>query len=391
MKQVNVVLVGIGGYGEIYVEEIFNSTNPLINLVGAVEPYPERSRYYDEFKKRNIPIYCSMKDFFKQNSADLTVISTPLFLHTEHIVEALNNNSNVLCEKPLCSDVNDIEIIRSAQIKSGKFVYIGYQWSYSDAITSLKRDIVGKKFGKLIEMKTLVLRPVNRSYFTRGVGWAGKIKTSDGKFVYDSIANNSAAHYLFNMLYVATDNDKVIPENLSAELLRANEIENFDVSKINFTLNDAKVCFIAAHPVEKRLEPVFEYRFEKGIVYYSCFKTDEACSLLSHEYNDYGNIVAVMNDGSKKVYGDPMADSCNKLHIAVKDAANGICEEGPCGIDISSTHTRLINKIQSLFDIRDVKEDYLKVKDNILYVDGLFEKALECYKKTDASIAEFAL
>lgn len=391
MRQVDVVLVGIGGYGEVYAHEIFMTENPLINLVGAVEPYPERSRYYEEFKKRGIPVYPDISEFFRKHSAELTVISTPIFLHTQHIVEALKNNSNVLCEKPLCADEKDVEIIRNAQKESGKFVYIGYQWSYSDAIMSLKEDVDNKKFGELLEMKTLVLRPAKREYFTRGVGWAGKIKTADGRFVYDSIANNSAAHFLFNMLHMVSDeNTFANPENLSAELLRVNDIENFDATKINFMLDKTKVCFVAAHPVEYRVEPVFEYKFEKATVYYSCLETNEAYNLLPKEYTEFGNIVAIMDDGSKKVYGDPLADSCKKLRVAAEDASMGLCKEGVCGINVSAIHTKLINKIQNSFNIYDVKEDYLKEKEDVIYADGLFEKMVDCYKNTEDSIMGFA-
>lgn len=391
MKQVNVLLVGIGGYGEIYVEDIFKTSNPMINLVGAVEPFPDKCSYYEEFKNRNIPIYATISGFFEEHSADLTVISTPIFLHTEHIIEALKNNSNVLCEKPLCADEKDIDLIRSAQKKSGKFVYIGYQWSYSDAITNLKEDINNKKFGELVEMKTLVLRPRNREYFGRGIGWAGKIKTSDGRFVFDSIANNSAAHYLFNMIYIMTEeSESTKPENITAELLRANDIENFDACKIDFTIKGASVCFIAAHPVEKAIEPIFEYKFTNGAIYYSCDKINEEYNLLPKEYTDYGKIVAIMNDGSKIVYGDPMADWCKKLHIATEDAAKGLCKEGICGIEVSSIHTKLINKIQKSFDIYGIKQTYLEEKEDLLYVNGLFEKAVDCYKEIEDSIMCFA-
>ena len=390
MKQVNVLLVGIGGYGEIYVEDIFKSSNSMINLVGAVDPYPEKCRYYEEFHKRNIPIYSTISDFFKEHSADLTVISTPIFLHTEHIIDALKYNSNVLCEKPLCADEKDIKLIRNAQKESGKFVYIGYQWSYSDAIIKLKEDINSKKLGKLIEMKTLVLRPRTREYFGRGIGWAGKIKTSDGRFVFDSIANNSAAHYLFNMIYIMLEeSENYGPENITAELLRANDIENFDACKINFTIKGANACFIAAHPVEKAIEPIFEYKFTNGTVYYSCDKINEEHNLFPKEYTQYGNIVAIMNDGSIVVYGDPMADWCKKLHMSVEDAANGLCKEGVCGVGISSTHTKLINKVQNSFDIYNIKKSYLKEKEDLLYVDGLFEKAVDCYKGKDNSIMFF--
>lgn len=391
MKQVNIVLIGIGGYGETYVKDILESSNPIINLVGAVDPYPEKCKHYAELKRKDIPIYSDICDFFKNHSADLTVISTPIFLHTEHIIEALKYNSNVLCEKPLCADEKDIELICNAQKKSGKFVYIGYQWSYSGAITKLKEDINNKKFGELIKMKTLVLRPRTRAYFERGIGWAGKIKTTDGKLVFDSIANNSAAHFLFNMIYImSNENVYYSPEHISAELLRANNIENFDVCKIDFTIKDAKASFIAAHPIEKAVNPIFEYKFTNGTIYYSWDKTSDEYKLLPEKYVEYGNIVAIMNDGSKIVYGDPMADSCKKLHVAIEDTANGLCKEGICGVGVTSIHTKLINKIQNSFNIHSVKKSYLKEKEDLLYVDGLFEKAINCYKGTDDSIMCFA-
>jgi len=331
-----------------------------------------------------------MKDFFAEHSVDLTVIATPIFLHTEHILEALKNKSNVLCEKPLCADEKDIDLLHEAEKNGGKFVYIGYQWSYSDAITCLKNDVQNKKLGDLLEAKTLVLRPRTRDYFERGTGWAGKIKTADGRWVYDSVANNAAAHYLFNMLYIMDSGNGVTIDNISAELLRANEIENFDTSKIDFTVNGAKMCFIAAHPVKSGIEPIFEYRFSKGTVYYSSKKTDECYELFPKEYTEYGKIVAIMNDGSKKIYGNPMADQCKKLHIAARDAVCGEYKKPICGIEASAIHTRLINTVQKNFQIYNVKQPLLMGTDNLVYADGLFLKAVECYKNTDDSIMDFA-
>ncbi|MBQ6937328.1 MAG: Gfo/Idh/MocA family oxidoreductase, partial [Clostridia bacterium] len=352
MKKINVLLVGIGGYGALFVEEILNNTNPLIELVGVVDPFPERCYLLEKLKSENVQIFSDMESFFKENTADLAVISTPIFLHTKHILSALNNGCNALCEKPLCSDEKDIEILKEAQKKSGKFIYIGYQWSYSEPITKLKEDVASGKFGELKEMKTLILRPRDRDYFGRGVGWAGKICTADGKKVYDSVANNSAAHYLFNMLFVmGQDKEAAKYTDVTAELLRANDIENFDVSKIQFKINGKTATFIAAHPVNKGVEPIFEYRFEKGTVYYSSKMTDNAMALMPEGYTEYGNITALMNSGEKIVYGNPMANSCRKLHMAVDAILEGKTDDGPCGIDAAAIHTRMINQIQEEFSI----------------------------------------
>lgn len=392
MKQVNVVLVGIGGYGGTMVDEFVNRPAPAMKLVGVVDPYPERCSYLEELKQLNVPICADMDEFYKSYSADLAVISTPIFLHTQHILTALKNGSNVLCEKPLCSDAKDIGIIMEAKAQANKFVYIGYQWAYSDAITNLKNDIAEGKLGKLLEMKTLILRPRNLDYFNRGIGWAGKIKTNDGRLVYDSVANNSAAHYLFNMLFVMGDYGFAAePSDISAELMRANKIENFDFSKIQFKINGADACFIAAHPVNKQIEPIFEYKFENATVYYSNENNENAYTLFPKEYAEYGNIVAIYNNGEKVIYGNPGAteDLCKKLHDAVKAIADGKNDDGPCGVEATAVHTRMINEIQEKFPIVDIKESVRRIEDGLLYAEGLFERTIECYKDLTKDFADF--
>lgn len=391
MKSAKVVLVGIGGYGGTFARELMNNPREIIKLAGVVDPFPENCCVIDKIKEKNVPIYKSMEDFYSENSADLAVIATPIFLHTQNILTALQNGSNVICEKPLCSDEADIEVLLKAQEKAGKFVYIGYQWSFSDAVTRLKEDILKGKFGKLIEMKTLILRPRNKEYFARGVGWAGKIKMPDGTAVYDSVANNSAAHYLFNMQFLMAPYEKAAEAvDIKAELFRANDIENFDTSKIQFSFKDGgKATFIAAHPVNKTIEPICEYIFEKGSVYYSVNPVDISLGLLPPEYTQFGEITAFMSDGETVVYGNPMADSCRKMYVAAEAAIKNDMSDGPCGISATGEHTRLINYIQKNFEIKNISPELLKEENGFLYADGLFEETVLCYKDTDRSLLHF--
>jgi len=392
MKQVNVVLVGIGGYGGTMVDEFVNRPTSSMKLVGVVDPYPERCAFLENLKEMNVPFYSDMGEFYASGSAELAVISTPIFLHTQHILTALENGSNVLCEKPLCSDAKDIDVIMETKAKTGKFVYIGYQWAYSDAITSLKKDISDGKLGKVVEMKTLILRPRSLEYFNRGIGWAGKIKTDDGRLVYDSVANNSAAHYLFNMLFVMGDYGiSAEPTDITAELMRANKIENFDFSKIKFKIDGADACFIAAHPVNQTIEPIFEYTFENATVYYSNEVNNNTNSMFPEEYTEYGDIVAIFKDGKKVNYGNPglEEDACKKLHDAVRAIEEGRTDDGPCGVEATAVHTRMINEIQEKFPIIDIKESVRRIEDGFLYAEGLFERTIECYKDLTKDFADF--
>ena len=183
-------------------------------------------------------------------------------------------------------------------------------------------------------------------------------------------------------------------ENIKAELMRANNIDNFDTSKIDFTMNGVKASFVAAHPVNRGVEPVFEYRFSNATVYYSSGVLPLGNGILPDEYTQFGNIVAVFDNGKKINYGNPMDGECHrgecrKFEIAVNDVINGAPENFICGVDSTSVHTRLINTIQKNFEITDIDNKYLKEENNVLYAEGLFESAVECYKNPVNRLSDF--
>ena len=271
--KVRVVLVGIGGYGSIYVNEVLRpETLDMVELVGIVDPFPASCRRLDELKALAGEPYSDLADFYKEKKADLAVISTPIQFHTENIITALENGSDVLCEKPLCGDVRDVSKLLEAEKESGHFVHIGYQWSHSEAIEALKKDVIAGVYGEPLSLKTLILWPRDRRYFKRGTGWAGKIRAADGSLIYDSVANNAAAHYLHNMFYVTGANlDESRPvSSVDAELYRTNDIENFDTAIIRCKLQGgADATFIASHSINKAQNPMFDYKFTGGRITYT--------------------------------------------------------------------------------------------------------------------------
>ena len=272
-----------------------------------------------------------------------------------------------MCEKPLSGVSSDAEIIEEEAKKQGKFVMTGYQWSYSDAILGLKRDILEGKLGKPIFLKTMILWPRNTDYFKRGSGWAGKIKAPDGTIINDSVAANATAHYLHNMLFITGKEYKCSEAvNIKADLLRVNDIENFDTAVISFDLDiGGKGLFIASHTTEKSVNPIFEYRFERAVVRY-----DE---------ND-GMIRADFNDGTTKEYGRPSTDVHTKK---IYDAING-CRQSNyrpvCTPYTAAGHVRCIEAVQRE-KILTPKMHLVKNNNGFYYIEGLGEILAECYEK----------
>ena len=366
--KVNVVLVGIGGFGLIHLKEALEGkTKDLINITGVVEPYPQFCPKIDDVKARNIPIYATLDEFYKEHNADLAVLSTPIQFHAEQIMYCMKHGANVLCEKPLCADEKDIERISEVMKETGKFLLIGYQWSTSKTILKIKKDIMDGIYGELKSMKTLVLWPRNESYFKRTTGWAGKKYTTDGVAIFDSIANNACAHYLHNMFFLLGDTmgTSKMPVAIKAELARANNIENFDTSVINFTFdNGAEGYFIASHDTDKLIDPIFSYEFEKG-------------KIVTPTNAQSGDLVGELNDGTVINYGkaDP-STNCYKLEVAVRLCMGEKIDY--CGLEGASVQTKVINYIQKNCEIYTFKNKH--IVNGVMVVDGLTELLEDIYE-----------
>lgn len=267
MRKVRVYLVGVGGYGSLYAEALLRRQQAgFVEIVGATDPHGEAVSAR-ELKTAGVPFYENMHDFYSRQSADLCIISTPIYCHREHVSIALQYGSNVLCEKPAAGSTEEVEEMIQKQQRSGKFVAIGFQRSFSDAVLKMKQDILSGNWGAPQSLKTITMFPRPINYFSLR-SWAGKRYTIDGKPVMDSIANNAAAHMLHHMLFCLGRqlDTSAIGTLEEAELYRANEIETFDTVCARFSVNGIPVNYYAAHPVEKEVRPTFEFHFENGLI-----------------------------------------------------------------------------------------------------------------------------
>ncbi len=141
MTLVNVVLVGIGGYGARYVAALGGLSEA--RLVAVVDPAAEATEHWAALQARGVRKYDSLGDFLGSGRrADLAVISSPIAFHQEQSCLALQAGINVLCEKPISATVQEALRMIGARDASGRFLEIGYQWSFSPAIRRLKADIL---------------------------------------------------------------------------------------------------------------------------------------------------------------------------------------------------------------------------------------------------------
>ncbi len=360
---IDVLLVAIGGYGRLYVQALRESLdNGATRISAVVDPLAEKSPEWPALKEAGIPLFNTIEEYLQAGgNADLAVISSPIAFHADQACAALEAGMNVLCEKPLAALAADAQRMIETSQATGNFLEIGYQWSFSPSIQQLKADILVGRFGAPREMRTWIAVQRDSSYFARN-DWGGRIKDDQGRYVYDSPANNATAHYLHNMLYLLGDaiDSAAMPTAVTGECYRGHKIENFDVACCQIDTNrDVDVFFYTTHCVRGGHGPYFHFEFDDALV----------------TRNENGEVVARLKNGNEINYGIPDNGAEYKLQHCLDRCRAADGGSTICGAEAALAQTLCINALQQM-PIHDLTAPYAKEKQNgdrgvLTYVPGL--------------------
>jgi len=376
-ETVNVVLIGIAGYGETYVDALLNHAQGRnIRLAAAVDPFPERCGRLALLREHGIRVYPRLEDFYRHETADLVINATPIHLHRPLTCAALAHGSHVLCEKPLAATIQEALEMRAESRRAKRFTAIGYQWSFCDAVQALKKDVMAGVLGRPRRLKTFVSWPRTAKYYHRN-NWAGALKTGRGEWVLDSPLNNATAHYLHNMLYTlgTAPDAAATPADIQAELYRANRIENCDTAMLRCrTTGGTEILFYTSHAVPTVIGPVLEYEFENAVVTYDASGDNQAGGK---------RFSASFRDGRIRDYGNPDDTAWNKLWQSAECVRTGAAPV--CGIEACIPHTLCVNGAQvSTGGATDFPEGAIRRQsqpdgDSLTWVEGLQDVMRRCY------------
>ncbi len=362
MKQTQLVLVGIGGYARLYVEKLLNDDLPGVCIAAMVDPMAEKAPHWPTLQRAGVPVFDSLPAFWSAGiPADLAVISTPIALHAEQSCALLEAGINVLCEKPMAATVADARKMQAARDASGKFLEIGYQWSFSQAMQSLKTDILAGHFGAPRRFATRIAWPRTNAYYGRNA-WAGCKYDPQGRPVFDSPANNATAHHLHNMLFLLgpTMASAAMPTAITAECYRANPIDNFDAVCCRIETREApEIIFFSAHCVDKHNDPMFRFEFDDAVV----------------ALGESREIITRFKDGREKRYGNPDQNHLLKLETCLAHC----CSTGPvvefCGPEAALAQVQCIAAMQQTqitdFPPHLVQQMVWEENEILTYVPGL--------------------
>ena len=343
--KIKVLIVGAGGYGSGYVRAL-TSRDYGAEIAGVVDVMENVNVVCPQIDEHRIPVYRTLADFYKEHTADLAILASPIHLHTPMSIECMKNGSNVLCEKPLCLTTEEIESLDKCCLETGKFLAVGYQMNYRSDVQALKKDILSGKFGSPLRAKCLHTYRRGSIYYARN-NWAGRISVN-GHEVFDSPFTNACAHN-FQLLTFLFGKDAESACNITgvkAEMYRGNEnVENYDIACMRFSTDiGADILYYTAHPISSEVfGPYARIEFEKAVV----------------EYGVDHRITARMATGEVIDYGEADLDAYHyKLENVIACIKKG--KTPACTTKSEFGHVRAVRMVQAL-PIEDIDKSHVDI------------------------------
>lgn len=374
-SNVKAALVGAGGYGSFYLRAFAEGGKAhQLQLVGVVDPTISGSQVEAALQRAQIPIYRELTNLVQTEPVQLVVIAAPIHFHPVYTQTALAHGAHVLCEKPLCATLQEATQMLDAQRRAGRFVAVGYQWSFSAAIQALKADMLAGHLGAPRRAKAIVLWPRTAAYYARN-NWAGRLRMPDGAWVLDSPVSNATAHYLHNLFYLLGEQQErsAQPATVQAELYHANPLENCDTAALRYTTaSGVEVLYYTSHAIPETIGPRFQLEFDDAVVTYAINGGGGP--------NSKEQVVAHFKSGREKSYGNPFAEEAGKLW----QCADAVRTGAPVACDLlaATAHVRAINGMhESMPVIARFPAELVQQQADLTWVAGLQEAFTLCYEQ----------
>ncbi len=185
-KPTRVAVVGCGDISSEHFTAI--AANPDVLLVGVSDSDP--GRLEAAASAWSCPGYADYRQLVAEQRPDVVHICTPHHLHADMAIHCLDQDVNVLLEKPLATTVDDAAAVVDAADRSSAQVGVCFQNRYNATSRRLREIVDTEQFGTVQSAVASVIWSREASYYQRRE-WRGRWATAGG-----GVLINQAIHTL---------------------------------------------------------------------------------------------------------------------------------------------------------------------------------------------------
>jgi predicted dehydrogenase len=165
------------------------------DLVALIETNPLRAKVYAELAKYIGPIETDLKTAIQKHRPDTVVVTTPDHLHDVMAVTALENGCDVICEKPMATDLAKCRRMLEAEKRTGRKITITFNYRFSPHCTYVRRllrdGVIGEPLS--VDYNWLLDRSHGADYFRR---WHRRKANSGGLLIHKATHHFDMVNWL---------------------------------------------------------------------------------------------------------------------------------------------------------------------------------------------------
>lgn len=140
---------GIIGTGMMGIEHIRNLVLlPNAEVVAAADPN-ERSRSWAVSAAPGLAMFSDYREMLDRANMDAVIVATPNHTHAPVLKDVLEHGSHILCEKPLCTTVEDCRwVVDAVRGRRGLF-WVGMEYRYAPPVGRFVSEVHGGAAGRI--------------------------------------------------------------------------------------------------------------------------------------------------------------------------------------------------------------------------------------------------
>jgi UDP-N-acetyl-2-amino-2-deoxyglucuronate dehydrogenase len=199
----NFALIGAAGYiAPRHLKAIKETNNDLVvamdinDSVGIMDSHFPNAEFFTEFEEFEGFVEDQK---IKGEPIDYVAICSPNYLHLSHMKYALKNGINVICEKPLVLNVEDLDTLKLYEDKYGAKVNSILQLRLHPSILAIKEKVANAPKGKIFDVDLTYLTSRGKWYMKSWKGFdhkSGGVATNIGVHFHDML------HFIFGDIKV---------------------------------------------------------------------------------------------------------------------------------------------------------------------------------------------
>jgi predicted dehydrogenase len=252
-KPIRSAIIGTGGIAGAHVTAQHHEAQRT-QLVAAVDIDPTRVDAFCE--THAIPArYTDAREMLAQEKPDLVHICTPPGTHCDLSVLCLEAGAWVLCEKPLCVSLAEMDRIEAAEQRTGNYCSSIFQYRFGSAGQHLKQLIAAGALGKPLVAASLTTWWRSDAYYA--VPWRGKWATESG-----GVTMIHGIHAIDFLLWLFGEWQEV--RAMIGTLNHTIEVEDVSIASVRFA--NGAMASITNSVNSPREESFMRFDFQKATV-----------------------------------------------------------------------------------------------------------------------------